>query len=283
MDFVLIDGNEFFAIEGYGDFLVIKSEKIEYYTDLINSKSIKNIGINAYWGYGLDDFRFLSKCPKIEKIYIVGDDYDLTDLNHLRCLTFISTTSNADKLDFSNFPHLEYCCINWSKKVLNLEKSKEITHLKIYKYKAFEDIAALPFFNHLSILEIIDSSISSLKGIERYTSLVDFRGYYLSKLTNINAIAKAEELRFFILENCKRVFDYQCLEENKHLRKIILSNCGDIKSIKFIQELKELVFFTFMGSNVLDGDMMPCIRLQYFAFNNRKHYSHTDKEIKALG
>jgi len=284
MSLNLIDGDEYFTIDhpGFGDFLVVKSDKLDYFINLINSKKIKSIGISSSKGYDTSNLDFLKECPEIEKIYTVGDGYELQSLNYLKHLTFISTASNIEQVDFSNFPQLSYCCINWGKNVLNLDKCKNLQHLRIYKYKSLQNnLTQLPLFGELKILELVSSSILTLNGIEKYALLTDFKGYYLSKLESIKAITGLKALASLILENCKKIKDFEELRVNQSLIKLILSDCGDIKSIGFIRGLKNLDFFTFVGTNVVDGDMTPCVGLGYFAFTNRKNYSHTMDEVKA--
>lgn len=282
MSLKVIDKHEYFTIEGQGDFLAIKSDDLEKYIDLINSKQIKNIGINFYWGFRIESLNFLRLCPGIEKIYIAGDNYELDVLNYLKRLSYLSTTSDVNNVDFANFRSLTECCISWSKKVQNLDQCVELTHIKIYKYNLSGDLKMLPVFKKLRTLELVSSPINSLEGIEKYTLLENFGGYHLSRLISIAAIATLTELDTVILENCKKIEGFDALAANRKLTKIILTNCGKIPSIKFIKELETLSFFTFMGSDVLDGDMRPCIGLKYFAFNNRRHYSHTESEIRAL-
>lgn len=60
------------------------------------------------------------------------------------------------------------------------------------------------------------------------------------------------------------------------------NNCGVIPSIQFIQKMNSLSSFRFVGTDIADGDITPCIGLGYAGFSNKKHFSHTIQEIKNL-
>ncbi|WP_143054000.1 hypothetical protein [Parapedobacter koreensis] len=73
---------------------------------------------------------------------------------------------------------------------------------------------------------------------------------------------------------------------NLEILKVVSSpikTTGDIDSIKPIRSLKKLKDFRFWEStNVLDGDMTPCIGVKTVAFKNRPHYTHTKEEIDEI-
>jgi hypothetical protein len=275
---------KYFKIEQYGDFLIVNSSNIDEEIKLINKKKIKNICVNYVLGYDTPNLEFLKKCPDIEMIYIVGDNYQLESLNYLEKLRFISTSSSIEKIDFGNFQKLEYCCINWNKNPLNIEKCQSIIHLKVNKYKSnTNDLSEFPLLEKLQYLELVESPIISLKGIERFkNSLKELECYYLKKLEDIGAIVTLLELNSFVIANCKKIENYNIIERVKSLTKLKITNCNDIESLKFIRNMKNLKFFSFVNTNIKDGDMTPCLNLEYVGFLGKKHYSHSADNIRQM-
>ena len=71
------------------------------------------------------------------------------------------------------------------------------------------------------------------------------------------------------------------------LMRLFLNNIGPLASLAPLDQLTNLEWMTFDGStNILDGDLSPLTRLPHLsrvAFQNRRHYSHTRKEIRPQG
>jgi protein phosphatase 1 regulatory subunit 7 len=43
--------------------------------------------------------------------------------------------------------------------------------------------------------------------------------------------------------------------------------------------MPKLKQFMFVDTNIVDGDLSPCIGLEYSGFFDKKHYSHKFKEL----
>lgn len=148
-------GFEYFEINNYGSFLKIDSAKLKSTINHINNEQIKNICISPRFGYDLSDLNFLSECPNIEMVFIVDKNYKIEALNNLRYIKFLSTSSNIDKIDFSNFKNLEYCCITWSKTASKIENCQSINHLRINKYDSSQkDLTIFPFLKKIACFGI---------------------------------------------------------------------------------------------------------------------------------
>ncbi|MFF3025431.1 hypothetical protein ACFVRR_22775 [Gottfriedia sp. NPDC057948] len=63
------------------------------------------------------------------------------------------------------------------------------------------------------------------------------------------------------------------------LEELSLTNCGEIENIGFIKLMKNLKVFVFIDTNVVDGDLSPCIGLRYSGFFDKKHYTHKFKQL----
>ena len=86
-------------------------------------------------------------------------------------------------------------------------------------------------------------------------------------------------LEVLILDSCKKVKEYSDLENCKNLKKIVLSNCGDIPTLKWLLKLHKVKYFSFWDTKLVDGDTSPCFNIDYVSFKNAKHYNHKEKEF----
>ena len=66
----------------------------------------------------------------------------------------------------------------------------------------------------------------------------------------------------------------------KSLDTLWFNYCSDIKNLKFLQEMN-LKEFRFVGTNIIDGDLSYCKKIPRTIFSDKKHFSHTFKELNS--
>ena len=226
----------------------------------------------------------------IEKVNVNDLDIDYHGLYNLHNLqsAILSIKNNKQHLDYSYFKNLNYLSVDWYSQFPNLSKNKRLKELIIWKFKPktanFNELRGM---EQLESLKITQSNITSFMGMENFVELKKFEGYYLSNLESLNGINKvSKHIKVLVLEKCKKLINYQSnLEKLRVLEKLILTDCGQLQNLKFINNLERLKFFSFLGTNVKDGNLFPLERnrLDYFSFNNSPHYSHkidTDNTFK---
>ena len=74
--------------------------------------------------------------------------------------------------------------------------------------------------------------------------------------------------------------DYLCYLTD--LETLILSGCGNIQNLQFIKELPKLKHFSFVDSTIVDGNLEPCVGIDFVGFNNKRHYSHKFNELTPI-
>lgn len=137
--------------------------------------------------------------------------------------------------------------------------------------------------NHLRSLTLTQSPINSLKGLNRFRQLEEITLNYCSKLEKICCLeGSTKTLSALLLNHCKSIKNHEYAGILKNLKVLAYNNCGSISSIKFIKKIPSLEDFRFVGTDIIDADMSPCIGLKYAGFFNKKHYSHTSEQIVAI-
>ncbi|MBO7107781.1 MAG: hypothetical protein J6W73_06080, partial [Verrucomicrobia bacterium] len=122
---------------------------------------------------------------------------------------------------------------------------------------------------------------ASLKGIERFTHLKNILLYRAHKLESLDdLVSLVDVLEEFELEGKTKIFDYQALGKLRVIKRLFLSNVGDIKDLSFLETMPSLNHFVFSRSNVVDGDLSYCKKVNgWVAFTDKKHYSMTMEEL----
>ncbi|MCL2821576.1 MAG: hypothetical protein FWD86_00025 [Firmicutes bacterium] len=168
-------------------------------------------------------------------------------------------------------------------KTLSVSELKAFAIGKIQKLEKLEELEVsqvdicnldgIEKFNHLTSVGIsAGRSLKTLTGLEKLPNLRVLGVGACPGLVDISAIGECKILESLYLENLKNV-DLSVLRGAKNLKKLILSNCGSVQSLSFINELEKLLFFSFVGTNVVDGDLTPCLRLKYAATFDKRHYN----------
>jgi|LSQX01.2.fsa_nt_gb protein phosphatase 1 regulatory subunit 7 len=246
--------------------------------------NIKHIKIGGRV-YKEKDISFLDDLKDyLEGLLIDADGYRYDVINKLHNLKIIGAEDNGkDVIDFSNFPNLEDCReFYFNKRQINIDSCKKLKFLRALKYKSKSgDLSELPFIPSLEVLKLLYVNATSLKGIERFSYLKAISLYRAHKLESLDdLISLSDVLEEFELEGKTKIFDYHALGKLRVVKRLFLNNVGDIKDLSFLETMPSLKHFAFMDSNVVDGDLSYCKKVNgWVAFTNKKHYSMTFEEL----
>lgn len=184
-------------------------------------------------------------------------------------------------LDFSKFPKLQRLAIDWRKGVFRNENLSSLVSLHIWNYSsASNDLSDFPFFANLRDLMLVESKIERLDGLSRFRFLESVEFSYMKKLSKLGEMG-LPELDTFVADTCKNLSDHEKLETCPKLRALKLHDCGRIKSLSFLRNLRNLNSFRFIGTDIIDGDLSPLLNIADVFFNDKQHYSHKLKDIRS--
>ncbi len=258
------------------EYLKVNSDRINDYIDYINKNNVKNIIINKAWGYSHKNIDFVRKCSKLEGIFVVDSDVDISGIEELKYLKILITSSNpSSNIDLSTFEKLEELRIDYNKRWINLGLCENLRKLRIDSYKE-KSLTSLLSLGNLEYLKIIKGNLTSLRDLCFLNKLKSFEGFALNKLLNISYSNSCEEnmvLREIKLENCKRIADYESIKLFKGIKTLYIINCADIQNLSFVGEMKEIEDFRITNTMVVDGNMNPLKGIKNIYFTNKRHYN----------
>lgn len=225
---------------------------------------------------------FLKEVDFIEKISIDNTNVDCTGLYYLNNLKYIIITVKNKKqfIEYSRFKHLEYLSIDWYSKFPDLSKNNKLKELIIWKFKPkSKSFSELKIPKSLERFEITESNVKSLQDLD-LPNLKKFEGHYCNEMGNFEGIENnSQYLEVLILSFCKKLNNYDLLKKCLSLEKLILGNCGEIQTLKWLNNLKNIRHFSFWNTKLADGDTSPCFGIDYVSFKNEKHYNHKMEEF----
>ena len=217
---------------------------------------------------------------------ILNEKVDFSELRQFTNLKFLGALDNKKNiLNLECFPALETLACTITERLKGLETCKNLKNLTFSYYNPkSKDITALPTLSSVRHLSIIKTSIATLQGIEKFSELGKLEIYGAPKLEKIaplqNLSGCLEEVAF---ESCKKIGDYETLGKMQLLKKIMLTDSGEMKTLSFVKSLHDLKLISFVGTNVLDGDINYSEGIKYVGFDNKRHYNHRMNDFNKGG
>ena len=126
---------------------------------------------------------------------------------------------------------------------------------------------------------INSTPIQSLDGIEAARKLHRLELSYNRSLTDISALRHLKDsLQLLEIEACGKIRDFSVLNELENLEFLTLKGSNVLPDLSFLRSLPKLKNL-HLTMCVEDGDLSLCEHLPYARIQNRKHYSHKDKDL----
>ncbi|MEP7377237.1 MAG: hypothetical protein ABI675_27795 [Chitinophagaceae bacterium] len=266
-------------------YLLLTNDNLSTAKGFMLDNGLRKAELNYVFGFTQESTDFFKDYSFVDDVAIIpAPNIDITGINHLKNLKRLRISHpHKQELDFMNFPLLEYASFDWNNKVKNLDKAINLKSLSIFKWK-MEDFSFLSPLTNLEELKIVSSAIKDLGGLNTLVKLRTLELYINTKLTSLSGIdTVCATLTTLIIETCKQLNKIDEVSALQNLENLEVNNCGNIDSLKPITGLKKLKRIRFVEStNILDGDISPCIGRKLVAFQNRKNYTHTNEQIDRI-
>lgn len=262
--------------------IVIESERIAEYVKYIQQNDVKMVSLTTMY-YKTENIDFFIECSSVESLSITSSSIlDYSGLEYLKHLKSISLDEPKNMVDLSKNTLLEEVSAEYSKNILGIDTLKYLKTLKLWKYNPkSKNLVEFGVIGSLEELWITQSNITSLAGCGNMAKLRRLELNYLSKLEYIDEIEKnSNTLKSLKFDCCKKIKNHDYVIFLEELEVLGFNECGEIPSITFIGKMKKLKNFTFVNTNILDGDLSACFGLDYVGFMNKRHYSHKMDDFK---
>lgn len=256
--------------------------------DSLKKNDIDSITINTFgnsYQINFENFKYLTFVKELSidsGSYINIDNLYL--LENLESL-WLNNDNYGEEIDLSKFKSLRKLIVSNSCK--NLKGIFNLTNLMTLKLQKFNEIDLTKFnlMEKLTSLELVQSNIYSLNGIEKMKNLKCLTLFYSSKLKCIEKINHLCGLEYLEIRNCKKIENYDMLKKLKNLKRLAIYDCSPINNLTFINYLKKLNFVGLINTNVVDGDIEPLILIENHGYTNKKNFNYYNKnglDIKKL-
>ena len=237
-----------------------------------------------------DDIAFLRQCPTITSLKIIpsysaakfdySPIYDMPNLKELNCQTVYGHKDalKAD-VDYSHFPSLQCVYASGAKGHRNLESVNGLRHLYLGQGQPASKALTGFDFSELEKLDLCQSPIRSLNGIDQAACIQKLSLSYCRSLEDVAALASiGKTLTSLEIESCGKIKDFSWLYHLPNLENLVLFGSNTLPNLGFLESMPNLKSFRFT-MNVLDGDLGLCKNVPYVYCKNRKHYNLKDEDL----
>ena len=237
-----------------------------------------------------EDISFLRECPSLKSLRIIpaysastfdyAPLYDMPNLEELSCQTIYGAKDALKtNIDYSRFAHLQKLIAFGAKGHSNLVSVKGLRTLYLGQGQPVSKTLKAFDFSELKELDICQSPIHSLDGIETAHHLQKLCLSYCRSLENLAALADiGETLTSLEIESCGKIKDFSWLQRLPNLENLVLFGSNSISDLSFLKNMKKLKSLRFT-MNIQDGDLELCKRIPYVYCKNKKHYNFKNDDL----
>jgi len=266
--------------------IFVESARIGACMEYAERNQIYGIAISPLNGFHLPDLSFLKDFPSIKSLTVLHSEMlDLSAVNELTCLSYLQLSGRPKQsVDIRNFPALEELRVKWWPRLQFGSAIPSLRVLSVSGYRPYhKDLTDLPDLPLLENLVLIRSPLFTLCGIDRLRGLTALEFSYLPKIVSISPLGVFRDSLLEKLEfsHCPRITDHHQVKVISSLRRLAFNYCGQIASLRFLVDLPVLDSFSFVGTNVVDGDLGSCLKIRKVGFFDKRHYSHRNADFEA--
>lgn len=278
----IIDGCKVYINEKRS--VIINSDSIEKCMQVYKENSLDGVAITTAHDYKLQNVDFLKNYPEIKHVSISEKISDISGIYALSNLESAIISGKNRKIDFSYFPFFTTLIVDWSPFFSNMQNCKKLESLSLYYYNPkSKDYSNISDVSWVKKLKIANSSMPDLQEFSKFNQLEELEFHYCVKLETLCCLENSKDtLTSLIFDKCKSIRNYEYATKLHHLYTLAFNSAGIMPSIKFIKKMDSLKIFQFVDTDVVDGDMTPCIGLKQAIFSNKRNFSHTLKQIREI-
>jgi hypothetical protein len=235
-------------------------------------------------GYERGGVQFLLDYPEINGVeFRIAGDIDISAVHERTDLRWLYVAHSVQPLDLTHFEKLTDLALDFHTKITFPKRWTSLERLDLSRFNPkSRDLTTLPEFPNLTHLKLTHTRIQSVSGIERSPELRELSIYDGRTLEDL-APLQAPKLRALSLSSCRNVDAAAHAVRFPELKRLQLTKCAPLPSLQFLNRCPALRTFSFVDTDVIDGNLEPLIRLDHVGiYPNRRHFSHTDTEIDAL-
>lgn len=203
-----------------GEYIIIHANQLKEGTEYAKHLKIAQIQIRGFLGHenteskvDFEEFEKLSDHLKIISLSTIENVVNIESIYALKNLEKIYLEKQKFSIDISNFHKIKHLGSEYWKGLNNFNEAYSLQSLVLTKF-SYTNLHEISKLQNLKVLHIYNAKIETLDGIENLP-LEELALVKNNSLENIQAIKKLKKLQNLLIEKCKKIDDYEFIEEMK--------------------------------------------------------------------
>jgi len=270
----------------FGPELAIDRAWSSQLTSLCEDKKIMSLVLLRLSKIERPNLDFLTDVPWLKQFTLLDQAIDdIEGIHHLRELRSIGMSDYSKKpIDFSRFPHLQKCYIEFVKGRSSVGSCTSLERLSLQHY-SFKDLSPLSALSRLEKLWFSQGSLGNISDIGAFPRLTDLSLMLLRNLRDISPLSTLKHIERLNLQKSKGFNQLDSLATLSSLRTLSIVDCGEIESLTPLEDCRNLEELHFGGdTTIVDGDLSVLTRLpnlKEVLFRTRRSYNLRGEDIPA--
>jgi hypothetical protein len=246
----------------------------EVSVEYINKNNINTVFIDGNFEFKNYDF---FNDIYVESIALNNNRIDSSKFPILKSIKNVFLNNFEGILDISRFPNLYQLTMDWSNKIKFIAANNTIKRLTVWKYNSkSKTLKELSMFSDIEYMQINHTNIQSLEYIDLFNKMNHFELNYGTNILSIKYIDLLKNsLEELYIDHTKKIDNFDRISLLKNLKLLVLSDCGRIDNVKFVDSMPNLEDFRIVNTDINDGDLSPLLKLKIVRiYPFKKNYSH---------
>lgn len=258
---------------------------LEEHIAIINQYKIEKACVIA------ENIDFLIRCPSLKYIQVIParsakDNFDYSPLYKMPEIKYLMVDTEYGDYDCQYVTTIDYSQIKGLLEVWISGKGHEnynqivtVEQMYISNLK-MDDFSKLNNCKKIKKLDVMQTKIKNIKGIEHFQELQELNLDYERSLYDVSDVVKvADTLRALSISNCPKITDFSFLNQMVNLEYLELNGKNILSDLQFLKRMPRLKCFVF-SMKIEDRDLSPCLNIPYvYSQKNRKGYNLKDKDL----
>lgn len=218
----------------------------------MSERGIEDLHLNQARGWRGSDISFLSKMPFVKCLSII--DSQINDLSPLYDLPRLKTLNLAvaarTPLDFTRFPSLRSVQLqDWSVRQWgSILQCDALEGLSLFEFSG-PNLMLMHNLAALRALILVNPGIRSVEGVEDVPNLRFLRLDRARMLESLYGIGEKARLEVVVLDGLPKLVDLSALSCLPGLRKLAISDCPKLQSLRALENAGNLEALMVWGRN----------------------------------
>jgi Leucine-rich repeat (LRR) protein len=218
---------------------------------------------------GLENLECCQEMPSLYLLELKGSSMlkSLAGVEHCKNLSTlrIEECPNLEEIEaIARLEKLEWLSISFSENEISFPVvSSSLKHVVLRGMQGFDDLRFLGNATKLEVLDLSESDVRSLSGLEKMTSLDSVSLTSCYSLESLRGLSHLGSMTLLDLSDCRSLKNLDHIPETNQLEHVVVKGCLELDDVDGLLKLKNLKIFEWLDCPKLNDEKLKKIRERF--------------------